>query len=290
MPEPEATLILGDAGDMACIGSGTVQLVLTSPPFYPEAMRAELAAPRRRQVDPAAAWQKVERFSRTLHGVFREMARILGRAGSCCIQTKDLAYGEFRLPLAALHAQMAREAGLWVRCAIHFRNCGTSPTHLPGFVTRPQAGRYRTLESSTVWVCSHADWNPPPGAELALSRKEALGLADPHWRITPARAGRIHEHQSPPMLVRRLIELLSSPGDLVVDPFAGSAQVLRIARELGRRSIGYELDAQRHAAALTALAGEPEPVTREETELTRPPHSSPLWRARSDGLKSCTRS
>jgi hypothetical protein len=82
-----------------------------------------------------------------------------------------------------------------------------------------------------------------------------LELISPHWRVMPARHGRIHEHQTPPAIVRRMIELYSAEGELVVDPFAGSGQVLRIARELGRNAIGYECDKARHQAARRALDG-----------------------------------
>jgi hypothetical protein len=50
----------------------------------------------------AESWHEVEQFARTLAPVFAEMARVLGTAGVCCIETKDLKYGDFRLPLAAL--------------------------------------------------------------------------------------------------------------------------------------------------------------------------------------------
>jgi DNA modification methylase len=71
----------------------------------------------------------------------------------------------------------------------------------------------------------------------------------------PARSGRIHEHQTPPELVRRLVSLLTVPNDLVADPFAGSGQVLRIARDLGRRSVGSECDQRRYERAAAALLG-----------------------------------
>lgn len=252
------TLILGDAGDMACVGSGEASLVLTSPPYFPRTLEKELAGSRKRQVRPADAWAEIELFARGLEGVFREMARVVGAAGICCIETKDLKYGDFRLPLAALHGALARESGLWIRSSFTFRSAGIKPSHLPAFVDDPRVGNFRTLDASTMLVCSHPSWEPRSDQPLALSRRERLDLISPHWRVMPARRGRIHEHQTPPAVVRRMIELYSEAGELVVDPFAGSAQVLRIARELGRNAIGYECDAVRHRAAQRTLeeAGE----------------------------------
>jgi DNA modification methylase len=51
-----------------------------------------------------------------------------------------------------------------------------------------------------------------------------------------------HPALFPGRLVRRLIEVLTNRGDLVLDPFAGSGSTLIAARALERRSIGLELN------------------------------------------------
>jgi len=51
---------------------------------------------------------------------------------------------------------------------------------------------------------------------------------------------RIHPLQKPPELLDRFIENSSSPGDVVLDCFAGSGSVLEAARRLHRKSIGFE--------------------------------------------------
>lgn len=52
------------------------------------------------------------------------------------------------------------------------------------------------------------------------------------------------DHQSPkPIdLMSRLLEVVSAPGDLVIDPFMGSGSTLVAARNLGRRAIGIEIE------------------------------------------------
>ena len=52
---------------------------------------------------------------------------------------------------------------------------------------------------------------------------------------------RIHPHLKPAGLIRRLIGAVTAPGDLIIDPAAGSFIVERIARELGRRFSGCDL-------------------------------------------------
>ncbi len=54
------------------------------------------------------------------------------------------------------------------------------------------------------------------------------------------RAG-FHGCQMPERLLERIIKVSSNPGDLVVDPFAGSGSTLVVAKKLGRACLGFEL-------------------------------------------------
>lgn len=49
-----------------------------------------------------------------------------------------------------------------------------------------------------------------------------------------------HPAPFPPELPRRLIRLLSFPGETVLDPFVGSGTTALIALELGRRAVGFD--------------------------------------------------
>jgi site-specific DNA-methyltransferase (adenine-specific) len=50
-----------------------------------------------------------------------------------------------------------------------------------------------------------------------------------------------HPCQMPEAVLERIIKVSSSPGDLVLDPFAGSGTTLATAKRLGRRYLGIEL-------------------------------------------------
>jgi site-specific DNA-methyltransferase (adenine-specific) len=52
-----------------------------------------------------------------------------------------------------------------------------------------------------------------------------------------------HPTQKPLELVRRLVAAATQPGDLVVDPFAGSGTTFVACEALGRRWMGCERDA-----------------------------------------------
>jgi site-specific DNA-methyltransferase (cytosine-N4-specific) len=45
----------------------------------------------------------------------------------------------------------------------------------------------------------------------------------------------------PAEIVRRCIKLFTFEGDLVLDPFTGSGTTLKVAKELNRNYVGYEI-------------------------------------------------
>lgn len=53
---------------------------------------------------------------------------------------------------------------------------------------------------------------------------------------------KIHPAQKPVAVLKRLIEIFTDPGDVVIDPCAGSGTTLRAAYELGRSAYGFEID------------------------------------------------
>lgn len=58
----------------------------------------------------------------------------------------------------------------------------------------------------------------------------------------PARYPKIHPTQKPVAVLKRLIEIFTDEGDVVIDPCAGSGTTLRAAFESGRIGYGFEVD------------------------------------------------
>ena len=52
---------------------------------------------------------------------------------------------------------------------------------------------------------------------------------------------KIHPTQKPIPVLKRLIEIFTDPGDVVIDPVAGSGSTLIAALELGRKAYGFEI-------------------------------------------------
>jgi site-specific DNA-methyltransferase (cytosine-N4-specific) len=62
------------------------------------------------------------------------------------------------------------------------------------------------------------------------------------WTFPPDSVkGRKHAAPFPPELARRCILPSTLPGDVVLDPFAGSGTTLHVAEKHGRRAIGFDL-------------------------------------------------
>lgn len=60
---------------------------------------------------------------------------------------------------------------------------------------------------------------------------------------------KIHPTQKPIPLLKKLIEIFTDPGDVVIDPVAGSGTTLKAAAELNRHAFGFEVDKNFYKAA-----------------------------------------
>ena len=76
----------------------------------------------------------------------------------------------------------------------------------------------------------------------------------------PRQAPDDHPSPKPEQVMRRLVEVVTTAGQTVLDPFMGSGTTLRAAKDLGRKAIGIELEeryceiaAQRCAQEVLAL-------------------------------------
>ena len=65
-----------------------------------------------------------------------------------------------------------------------------------------------------------------------------------------------HRGQKPMQLVRCWMKASSSEGDLILDPFLGSGTTLRVAKDLGRRARGFEIEEQWCEVAAKRMAQE----------------------------------
>lgn len=72
-----------------------------------------------------------------------------------------------------------------------------------------------------------------------------------------------HSSPKPVALMQRLIEVVTVPGQIVLDPFMGAGTTLRASKDLGRKAVGIEIDeryceiaAKRMAQGVLAFEGD----------------------------------
>jgi len=85
----------------------------------------------------------------------------------------------------------------------------------------------------------------PPTHINCMSPKEwlksQLGVWQVNYEARDIRDKTVHPATFPIALSRRVIELFTHVGELVVDPFVGSGTTLVAARDLGRNAVGFDL-------------------------------------------------
>ncbi len=101
------------------------------------------------------------------------------------------------------------------------KTAGASGLELPGEETG--ASRVDGLAALREALCADLDFHGAAGKNTAHA-----------WHPFPAKF--------PPQLPRLFIERLTQPGDVVLDPMLGSGTTLLEAKQLGRRSIGCDID------------------------------------------------
>jgi site-specific DNA-methyltransferase (adenine-specific) len=195
--------------------------------------------------------------------------RVLKPTGSFYVAIGDEHAAELKVRLDALGLTM-RNWIVWhytfgVNCTKKFNR---SHAHIFYYVADPR--RY-TFSADAVRVPSarqttYADRRANPRGKLpddtwVLRPQEDERFFQPEmdtWYVSRV-CGTFHERsehpcQMPEAVLERIIRVSSQPGDLVLDPFAGSGTTLAVAKRLQRRYLGVELSPAYAAAIETRLA------------------------------------
>ena len=251
MADGAMNLIHGSALDMVESVSDSVTLVFTSLPFFDDETEQRLQAPIREQLHFDEVSAATLGYALTFRKAFAEMRRVLRPGGHLVLETKDLRYGECLIPLSAVHRTMAEAAGFLMTDAIRWEALNEAPHHGSRWrqQQRLESGRpLRTIDTEEFQVFVDPDGPELAGVAEDFSGPEIEELVSSFWRTGQSRSW--HPHPTPRAVIERFVRLFTRPGDLVLDPFAGSGQVLRTAVHLKRAAAGYEIDRARWARAL----------------------------------------
>ena len=112
----------------------------------------------------------------------------------------------------------------------------------------------RDIHEYVVVACKESFRRMRTG-EDTIERDDFLNATVSIWEIQPESARRVgHPAPFPVELPRRLIELYTFSGDLVLDPFMGAGTTAVAARDSGRHFVGYEVNPEYVALATDRLA------------------------------------
>jgi len=177
-----------------------------------------------------------------LRRVFAETHRVLEPGGRIAVNVANLG----RRPYLALNHRVAallEDEGFFLRGEIVWQKArGAGGSCAWGSWRSAKNPTLRDVHEYVV-VASKGSFRRARMGEDTISREGFLESTVSVWSIPPASARRIgHPAPFPVELPRRLIELYTFAGDLVLDPFVGSGSTAVAAVESGRRYVGYDVE------------------------------------------------
>ncbi len=239
-------LIVGDCVDvMNSRPAGSVDLVFADPPFN-IGYDYDVYDDRRGKSD-YLAW--AERW-------LQAAVRILSPTGSLFLAIGDEYVAEHKVRLDALNLTL-RNWIVWhytfgVNCTKKFNR---SHAHILYYTRHPQEFTFNAnavrVPSARMTTYSDRRANPigklPDDTWVLRPQETDNHFQDESdtWSVSRVcgtfkeRTG--HPCQMPEAVLERIIRVATNPGEVVLDPFAGSGTTLAVAKKLGRRYIGVEI-------------------------------------------------
>jgi modification methylase len=253
-PEPfnqtTHTVRIGDARHLDFIPDESVQLVVTSPPYW--TLKEYNAHP-----EQLGSVQDYARFLDELDKVWRHCLRILVPGGRVCCNVGDVCIARKqggRHYVVPLHSDLqvrARNIGFELLTPILWAKISSGVTEAAGngagFYGKPyQPGAIiKNDVEHILFFRKGGKYRSVPMVAKALSmlsKSEMQAWFRSIWPDVPGTSNSKHPAPYPIELASRLIRMFSFAGDTVLDPFLGTGTTIVAAMQAGRNSIGVELD------------------------------------------------
>jgi DNA modification methylase len=248
----EHELYQGDARNLSMLADESVDLVVTSPPYF-NLKEYENGTGGKDQLGDMGDY---ESFNREIDRVWRECYEKLQPGGRLCVVVGDVLrsrseYGRHRvLPLHATIQEHAREIGFDNLAPIIWYKIGNASLESGGnarFLGKPyEPGA--VIKNDIEYILL---FRKPGGYRSPSIEKRILSAieADEHqkmfrqlWDDITGERQRDHPAPYPTALAERLIRMFSFAGDTVLDPFAGTGSTAVAASRCGRNSVSVELE------------------------------------------------
>ena len=243
----------GDARSMTELPDASVALVVTSPPYF-VGKEYELAIAGQSDEGAAGVPDSYIEYLELLRDVFAECRRVLEPGGRIAVNVANLGRKPYRSLAADVIRILQDDLHLLLRGEVIWQKGeGATGSVAWGSFRRATNPVLRDLTERVIIASKGrfdravpADRRRKDGRphQSTVSSDEFMEATLDLWRIDAESARRVnHPAPFPVELPRRLIDLYTYADDVVLDPFAGSGSTVVAAQALGRRGVGYDLDA-----------------------------------------------
>src|SRR3989338_426964 len=241
-------IIIGDSRSAAEIRNESVHLIVTSPPYW--------------QIKDYGSKDQIgfndtyEEYIDNLNQVWAECYRVLYPGCRLCVNigdqfTRAVTYGRYKIiPIREEIIRFCESIGFDYMGAIIWQKKTTMNTtggaSVMGSFPHPRNG---LIEIDYEFILLFKKLGKSPNdvskeikEQSKMSNEEWRKFFTGHWNFAGEKQGKGHIAVFPEELPRRLIRMFSFVGETVLDPFLGSGTTIKVAKELKRNSIGYEIN------------------------------------------------
>ncbi len=246
MSNSKHKIINGDSRHMRELPDESVHLVVTSPPYW--------------QLKDYGTENQIgfhddyETYINHLNLTWKECFRVLNKGCRLCINIGDqfarsTYYGRYKvIPIHSEIIKFCEMIGFDFMGQIIWQKATTMNTSGGGAVMgsfpHPRNGIVK-LDFEYILLFKKQGNAPKPTAEQksnsVMTNEEWNTYFNGHWYFSGAKQDK-HLAMFPEELPHRLIKMFSFPNEVVLDPFMGSGTTALAAKNLGRNSVGYEIN------------------------------------------------
>lgn len=241
-------IIIGDSRNMTELENESVHLVVTSPPYWQIKDYGD-----KNQIGFNDSYGD---YINKLNQVWSESYRVLNPGCRLCVNIGDqfaraITYGRYKIiPIRTEIIKFCESIGFDYMGAVIWQKMTTMNTSggasVMGSYPYPRNGHIAIdYEFILLFKKLGQPKNDIPKVikeKSKMSNEEWRKFFTGHWNFAGEKQNGGHIAMFPEELPRRLIKMFSFVGENILDPFLGSGTTSKVARELGRNSIGYEIN------------------------------------------------